>query len=183
MRADARRNHERLLEAATELFAQAGSDVSLEAIAKRAGVGIGTLYRHFPTREELVVAAYRSEVEHLCEAAEELLADRAPDAALEAWMERFVDYIAAKRGMSGALGQVVASGSDVPTKGREQIVEAIGRLLRAGQVAGAIRSDMDAEDVMRAMSPIYAISEAPGWADQAHKLLRLLMDGLRHGAG
>jgi AcrR family transcriptional regulator len=183
MRADAQRNRERLLEAATELFAQAGSDVSLEAIAKRAGVGIGTLYRHYPTREDLVVAAYRSEVEHLSQAADELLADREPDAALEAWMERFVDYIAAKRGMSGALGQVVASGSDVPTKGREQIVEAIGRLLRAGQAAGTIRSDMDAEDVMRAMSPIYAISETPGWADQAHKLLRLLMDGLRHSRG
>ena len=183
IRADARRNRESLLVAATTLFAEAGTDVSLEAIAKRAGVGIGTLYRHFPTREQLVVAAYQSEVEHLCEAADELLAAHEPDVALEAWMERFVGYVAAKRGMSGVLGQVVASGSQVPTKGREQIVEAIGRLLHAGQAAGTIRSDLDAGDVMRAMSPIWLMSETPGWGEQAHTLRRLLIDGLRAGAG
>jgi hypothetical protein len=84
--------------------------------------------------------------------------------------------------LSGALGKVVASGSDVPTKGREQIAGAIGRILEAGQAAGTLRADMDADDVLRAMSPIYGISETPGRGEQAHKLLRLLVDGLRHGA-
>ena len=180
LRADARRNRDRLLEAAAELFAQTGSDVSLEAVAKRAGVGIGTLYRHFPTRDELVLATYQTEVQHLADAADELLAEREPADALEAWMLRFVDYVATKRGMVGVLGQAVASGSDVPAKGREQIERAVGRIVEAGQAAGTIRTDMDAEDVMRAMSPLWAMSESPGWTEQAHRLVRLLMDGLRH---
>jgi AcrR family transcriptional regulator len=182
LRADARRNRDNLLIAAAELFAEEGTTVSLEAVAKRAGVGIGTLYRHFPTREALVVAAYQSEVEHLCQAADELLASREPDEALDAWMERFVSYVATKRGMSEALGQVAASGSTVPTAAREQIGEALGRLLAAGQAAGTIRSDLDADDLLRAMSSIWAMSDTPGWAEQAHRLRRLLMDGLRHGA-
>ena len=183
MRADARRNRDALLAAAAELFAEAGAAVPLEAVAKRAGVGIGTLYRHFPTREDLVVAAYQSEVEHLCEAADELLGERAPDEALEAWMERFVGYIATKRGMSEVLGQVVADGSEVPTQGRAQIVGAVGRLLEAGQAAGTIRSDLDAGDVMRAMSAIWMMSDTPGWVQQAHRVRRLIMDGLRATGG
>ena len=107
-RADARRNREKLLVAAGELFATVGTDVSLDAVAKRAGVGIGTLYRHFPTRDALVEAAYRAEVTHLCEAAEALLAEHAPDVALAEWMDRFVAYAAAKKGMKGALQSVAA---------------------------------------------------------------------------
>ena len=135
-RADARRNREKLLIAATELFAASGSAVSLDAVAKRAGVGIGTLYRHFPTRDALVEAAYRNEVAYLCEAAAELLAERAPDAALAEWMDRFVSYATAKKGMRDALQSVVAGGSDLFADARGQIVGAIALLLAAGVKAG-----------------------------------------------
>jgi AcrR family transcriptional regulator len=178
-RADARRNREKLLTAATELFATAGTDVPLDAVAKRAGVGIGTLYRHFPTREALVEAAYRAEVAHLCEAASELLALHPPDAALAEWMERFVAYSTAKKGMKGALQSVVAGGSDLFAETRREIMAAIAELLTAGVAAGALRSDVDADDVMRAMGAVWGVDSE----EQARTLLRLLMDGLRHGAG
>jgi AcrR family transcriptional regulator len=181
-RADARRNRERLLAAATEAFAEAGTDVSLEAIAKRAGVGIGTLYRHFPSRAALVEAAYRSEVDHLCDAAKELLAEHPPDAALAEWMDRYVGYGAAKRGMSDALQSVVASKSDLYAESRTRILEAIATLLEAGAAAGTIRSDVDAEDVLRSMGAVWLMTDDRLWSEQAHKTLGLLMDGLRHGA-
>jgi AcrR family transcriptional regulator len=182
IRADARRNRERLLQAATEAFAEAGTDVSLEAIAKRAGVGIGTLYRHFPSRAALVEAAYRSEVDHLCAAAGELLAEHPPDVALAEWMDRYVGYGAAKRGMADALQSVVASKSDLYAESRARILEAIGALLDAGVAAGTIRSDVDAEDVMRSMGAVWLMPDDRLWAEQARKTLGLLMDGLRHGA-
>jgi AcrR family transcriptional regulator len=182
IRADARRNRERLLQAATEAFAEAGTDVFLEAIAKRAGVGIGTLYRHFPSRAALVEAAYRSEVDHLCAAAGELLAEHQPDVALAEWMDRYVGYGAAKRGMADALQSVVASKSDLYAESRARILDAIGTLLEAGVAAGTIRSDVDAEDVMRSMGAVWLMPDDRLWAEQARKTLGLLMDGLRHGA-
>jgi AcrR family transcriptional regulator len=180
LRADARRNRERLLDAALELFIEAGPDVPLEAVAKRAGVGIGTLYRHFPTREALVEAAYRSEVANLWAAAEELLRDRAPDAALAAFMDRFVDYAATKRGMKPMLMAVAESGSDVFADTRDQIVGAVAMLVDAGVAAGAIRPDVDAEDVLRAMGVVWSLPA--GQEEQARRVLGIVMDGLRHGA-
>ena len=181
LRADARRNRERLLDAALALFLEDGPDVPLEAVARRAGVGIGTLYRHFPTREALVEAAYRSEVAHLAEAAEELLRDRPPDAALAAFMDRFVDYAATKRGLKGMLMSVAESGSDVFVDTKTQITAAVASLVEAGIAAGAIRSDVDADDVLRAMGAVWAVPA--GSEDQARRVLMLVMDGLRHGAG
>lgn len=178
-RADAIRNREKLLTAATELFAARGTDVSLEAVAKRAGVGIGTLYRHFPTREALVEAAYRAEVADLCETAATLLESHPADVALAEWMERFVAYTAAKKGMKGALTSVVAGGSDIFAETRGQIVAAIADLLAAGAEDRTLRSDIDAGDVMRAMGAVWGVETE----EQARTLLRLLMDGLRHGAG
>jgi AcrR family transcriptional regulator len=178
LRADARRNRDKLLTAAAAVFAESGTDASLEAIAKRAGVGIGTLYRHFPTRDALVEAAYRAELDRLTGSAEELLAALPPDAALAEWMDRFVTYAAAKRGMKGALNAIVASGSDLFVNARRQQHEAIAKLLDAGVAAGTIRSDVDADDVLRAMGAVWQVDDL----EQAHKLLRLLMDGLRHGA-
>jgi AcrR family transcriptional regulator len=178
-RADARRNREKLLAAAVELFATVGTDVSLDTVAKRAGVGIGTLYRHFPTREALVEAAYRAEVEHLCEAAEAFSQSNSPDTALARWVERFAEYAAAKKGMKGALTQVVAGGSDVFAETRVQILAALSDLLAAGVDAGVLRSDVTADDVFRAMGPIWSTDDP----DQIRTLLRLLMDGLRHTAG
>jgi len=181
LRADARRNRERLLDAALALFLEDGPDVPLEAVAKRAGVGIGTLYRRFPTREALVEAAYRSEVAHLAEAAEELLRDRPPDEALAAFMDRFVDYAATKRGLKGMLMSVAESGSDVFVDTRTQITAAVASLVEAGIAAGTIRSDVDADDVLRAMGAVWAVPA--GSEDQARRVLMLVMDGLRHGAG
>jgi AcrR family transcriptional regulator len=178
-RADARRNREKLLTAAGELFATKGTDVSLEAVAKHAGLGIGTLYRNFPTREALVEAAYRAEVEHLCEAAATFLEANPPDVALKRWMERFIEYAAAKKGMKGALNQVVAGGSEVYTETRVQILEALAALLAAGVRDGVLRADVTADDVWRAMGPVWSTDDP----EQIRTLLRLLMDGLRHTSG
>jgi AcrR family transcriptional regulator len=183
MRADARRNREKLLLAAVELFAGAGEDVPLEAIAERAGVGIGTLYRHFPTREALAEAAYRNEVQRLCDAAGELLAAQAPDAALEEWMDRFVTYVAAKRSMANMLQSVIASSdSELYADARRQMLGAITILLDAAERAGAIRTDVEAEDVLRLMSGIWLVADGEDWNERARRLLSLLMDGLRYGA-
>jgi AcrR family transcriptional regulator len=179
IRADVRRNRERLLAAAQELFAEAGTDVSREAVAKRAGVGIGTIYRHFPTHDALIEATYRNEVAQLCGALEELLRDRPADAALAEWMDRFVDYAATKRGMADALRSAVGSGSraGVYADTREQFVAAVTAALEAGAAAGTMRADVDAEVVLGAMSAIGLMRDDP---DHARRVVMLVMDGLRH---
>src|SRR5436189_2147271 len=153
LRADAVRNRERVLEAAKAVFSAGGADASLEAVAKRAGVGIGTLYRHFPTREALLEAAYRNEVTQLSDAADELLAAHAPDEALELWMDRFVAYAGAKKGMGNALRAMVSS-SELFADARRMNVAAIERMLEAGAQSGTIRSDVGAEDVLHAMGAV-----------------------------
>jgi AcrR family transcriptional regulator len=183
MRADARRNREKLLEAAVELFAEAGPDVPLEAVAERAGVGIGTLYRHFPTREALAEAAYRNEVCRLCEAAEGLLAELPAEQALAEWMDRFVIYVAAKRSMAGMLQAVVANGEEtLYSDARRRMAGAVALLLDAARRDGAIRADVQGEDVLVAMSGIWLLAEGPDWPDRSRRQLALLMDGLRYGA-
>jgi len=182
MRADARRNRDALLAAAVKLFARCGHEVSLEAIAKEAGVGIGTLYRHFPTRESLVEAAYRSEVDRLCGSVDELLRDHPPDEALAEWLDRFATYAAAKRGMKGALQSVVASGSPLFADARKALLGAIAQLLDAGIAAGSIRKDAEPEDVLRATGSVWQLGEEPDWQDRARRIFRLLVDGLRYGA-
>lgn len=182
MRADALRNRAKLLDAATALYAAAGTDVPLEAVARAAGVGIGTLYRHFPTKEALVEAAYRNEVARLGEAADELLRSGPADVALAAWMERFVDYTVAKRGMVSALRAIVASGADVFAETKGELFATVGRLLDAGAADGTLRADLGPEDVMRATSAIWSIPDDGAWRENALRLLGLLMDGLRHGA-
>lgn len=181
-RADARRNRARLLAAALELFATEGTDVSLKAVAASAGVGVGTIYRHFPTREALLEAAYRNEVEQLCDV-EKLLRDQPPDVALAEWMNRFVDYAMRKRGLSGALKSIAASGSDIFDDTRRRILAALTTLLEAGVAAGTIRADVDAEGVFHATGGIWLIPDEPGWADHARNVLALVMDGLRRGRG
>jgi AcrR family transcriptional regulator len=177
-RADAIRNREKLLTAATELFAASGTDVSLDAVAKHACVGIGTLYRHFPTRDALVEAAYRAEVADLCATAGALLASHPADVALAEWMDRFVAYSNTKKGMKGALQSVVAGGSDIFAETRGEIVAAIADLLAAGAQDRTLRTDIDADDVWRAMGGVWLVDDE----QQARTLLGLLMDGLRHGA-
>ena len=182
MRTDARINREKLVASAAELFATAGVDVSLEAIAKRAGVGIGTLYRHFPTRDALVEAVYHQEVDRLCAAADELLRQHPPGVALEAWMRRFVAYAVAKHGMADALQSVVASNSTLYANTRARLLTVVAALLSAAVAAGSVRADMNAEDVFQAMSGVWLIPDGENWNERAQRLLLLLMDGLRFGA-
>ena len=142
LRADAQRNRDKLVEAAAAAFAEHGVDTSLEDIARRAGVGIGTLYRHFPTSEHLVEVVYRHEVEALCAAADELARQHAPDVALAEWMQRFVDYIAAKRGMANSLRILLTTNSDLFAEASGRIPLALRRLVDAAIADGSIRSDI-----------------------------------------
>ncbi|MEW1735320.1 TetR/AcrR family transcriptional regulator [Nocardia beijingensis] len=179
LRADARRNRDRLVEVAVRAFSQDGADVTLEAIAKEAGVGIGTLYRHFPTREALVDAAYRNELARLCDSVDGLLGDLPPDRALRTWMDRFVDYTTTKRGMGDALRAVIASGGDPFSESRARLTAAVTSLLRAGEAAGTLRADVPAEDLLVGLSGISLATESPERREQAGRLLDLLVDGLR----
>ncbi|MET9461273.1 TetR family transcriptional regulator [Streptomyces canus] len=183
LRADARRNRQRLLDVAVRAFSERGTDASLEAIAKEAGVGIGTLYRHFPTREALLEAAYRNEVARVCDSAEELLAQYPPDQAMRVWMDRFIDYLATKQGMADALKAVIASGDSDPfAESLDRISTAISTLLEAGAEAGVLRSDVDPLDVGFSLGGILLITTDKGLRDRAGRMLDLLLDGLRHRA-
>ncbi|MEV0220354.1 TetR family transcriptional regulator [Streptomyces sp. NPDC050704] len=184
LRADARRNRQRLLDVAVRAFSERGTDASLEAIAKEAGVGIGTLYRHFPTREALLEAAYRNEVARVCDSAEELLAQYPPDQAMRVWMDRFIDYLATKQGMADALKAVIASGDSDPfAESLDRISTAISTLLKAGAEAGVLRSDVDPLDVGFSLGGILLITTDKGLRDRAGRMLDLLLDGLRYRAG
>jgi AcrR family transcriptional regulator len=180
LRADAQRNRDKLLAAATAAFAEEGEGVALDTIAARAGVGIGTLYRHFPTREALVVAAYQHEVDALCAAAADLLATLPPDEALRAWVDRFADYIATKRAMGDAL-RSAASDSPLFADTRERILGALRLLLEAGAAAGTLRADVDPRDVMRVMNGIWYLPSGPEWREDVGRMLDLVIDGLRYG--
>lgn len=179
MRADARRNRERLLEVAVRALSQDGADVTLEAIAKEAGVGIGTLYRHFPTREALVDAAYRNELARLCDSVDDLLDDLPPDKALRTWMDRFVEYMGTKRGMGEALRALIASGGDPFSQSRDRLIGALRTLLSAAATAGTLRDDVAPEDVLVGLSGVSLATADSLRHEQAGRLLDLLMDGLR----
>ena len=180
LRADARRNRDRLIAVALRAFTDPGPEVSLEAIARGAGVGIGTLYRHFPTREALIEAAYRSELERLCAAAPDLLAEQAPDVALRQWMDRLVDYMTAKRGMADALRAVIASGANPFAQSLASMTAAVQSLLDAAAAAGSIRADVPPVDVLKGVSGVSLVAGEPDQRAQAGRLLDLLMDGLRY---
>jgi AcrR family transcriptional regulator len=178
LRADAQLNHDRVLEAAARAFARDGSQSSLKAIAKDAGVGIGTLYRRFPTRESLVEATYRSETARLSAAAPELLASTPAAEALRIWMDQFVDYLAAKHGMADALRVILAAEDGLRMQTRGLLTGALATLLAAGAAAETIRPDIDPGDVLMSLGGISLIAGEPGQRDQARRLLDLLMDGL-----
>lgn len=181
LRADAQRNRDKLLTAATEAFAAEGEDVALETIAARAGVGIGTLYRHFPNRDALIVAAYEHEVDALCAAAADLIRAQPADAALRAWAERFAAYMATKRGMGNALRSAVASDSPLFAATRERILDALRLLLDAGAASGTLRADVDPKDVLRVINGIWYLPSGPEWRDDVGRMLDLVIDGLRYG--
>ncbi|TPK35022.1 MULTISPECIES: TetR/AcrR family transcriptional regulator [unclassified Mesorhizobium] len=182
LRADAQRNRDRLVEVAASVFAERGIDASLEEIARRAGVGIGTLYRHFPTREHLVEVVYRREVEGLCAAADELATKHPSDVALEEWMRRFVDYIATKRGLATSLRILLTANANLYSDTSGRVSAALRQLVEAAVADGTIRGDVDASDVLHALGGIYSAPDTPDWRDRSRRLVRLLMDGLRFGA-
>ena len=182
MRADAQRNREQLLAAAVAAFSQEGPEVTLESIARAAGVGIGTLYRHFPSREALVDAAYRSELARLCGSVPALLDEMPADKATRAWMDQFVEYMTTKRGMSDALRKVIASGGNPFAESRTRLLAAFAALMQAGAADGTMRSDLDPSDLLASLTGVsLAVGDAEQ-REQAGRLLDLLMDGLRYGA-
>jgi AcrR family transcriptional regulator len=179
-RSDGQRNRDRLLQAAITAFAEApDGDVSLESIARRAEVGIGTLYRHFPTREALVEAAYRDELARLCASAAELLKSLPADVAVRTWMDRFADYVAAKRGMADTLRALVAAGAVTSSDTRERLTAAIETLLAAGAAARTLRDGLDPADVFAALTGIFLATEYVRDPSLTGRLLDLLMNGLR----
>jgi AcrR family transcriptional regulator len=182
MRADAQRNREQLLAAAVAAFAKDGPEVTLESIAKDAGVGIGTLYRHFPSREALVDAAYRSELARLCDSVPALLGQMPADKAMRTWMDQFIEYMTTKRGMSDALRKVIASGGNPFAESRSRLLAAFAALMEAGTADGTMRSDLDPADLLASMSGVSLAVGDPAQREQAGRLLDLLMDGLRYGA-
>lgn len=182
LRADARRNRERILEAAVRAFTEKGADVAIDTIAKAAGVGSATLYRHFPTREALVEAAYRNELARVCDSATQLLDDFPPDRAIRLWMDRFIDYLTTKQGMADALRAAVATGADPFAETLDRLSTAITTLLHAGVEAGLLRSDVDPLDVGFSLSGVALVTSAPGHRERAGRLLDLLLDGLRYGS-
>jgi AcrR family transcriptional regulator len=179
LRADAQRNRDKLIKVAGLAFAEHGIDTSLEEIAERAGVGIGTLYRHFPTREHLVEVVYAREVQALCQAADDLARKHPPDVALALWMQRFVDYIAAKRGMAQSLKLLLASNSEFFAEASGKIPAALQRLIDAAKATGSIRGDIDSSDLLNALSGIYGAPQTPDWRERSKRMVALLMDGLR----
>jgi AcrR family transcriptional regulator len=179
-RADALRNRDRLLEAAKTVFSAGGPDASLEAVARTAGVGIGTLYRHFPTREALFEAVYRHEVQQLAELAEQLKKDTRPIEALRQWMRSIVKFVATKRGMSTALAFAIAKDSDLVSDSSDRLTRAIGLLLEQAVAAGEVRSDVSSEDLLRAIVGMCYTHDQPGWQKNVLRLVDIFVDGLRN---
>ena len=177
-RADAIRNRERVLEAAKAVFSQGGPEASLEAVARRAGVGIGTLYRHFPTREALYEAVYRREVEQLVELAKDLDATIAPVEALRRWMRAGVEFIATKKGMAAALAMTAHGSSDLATYSLDWLTRALGELLQRAVAAEAIRADIDPEDLLRGLIGMCYAHDRPGWQAKVLRLVDVFIDGL-----
>jgi AcrR family transcriptional regulator len=178
-RADGERNRERLVEAAKAGFAETGPDVSLDEIARRADVGIGTLYRHFPNRDAIVEAVYRREVEQFAEAAGRLLDILPPGEALHEWMRLFVDYIATKKVIASALASLVGGTANLYATSGRRITEAMSLLVESAASSGDIRPDVDPDDLLRALVGFTYGNSTPGWEASAGRLIDILMDGLR----
>ena len=183
LRADARRNRDGLLTAALAAFNREGTDVSLEVIARYAGVGIGTLYRHFPSREALLEAVYRRENERLCQAAHDLLTTRPPAQALALWADEFVRYAATKRGLAAALKSMISDRSEIFAESRTRMTNAAQALLDAAQRSRDVGDGVTGADLVRALGGLCMQAATPEESEQARRLVGLLLDGLRYRAG
>jgi AcrR family transcriptional regulator len=182
LRADAQRNRDRLIEVATTAFTDSGVDVALEDIARRAEVGIGTLYRHFPTREALVMAVYRKQIDDLEMAAQQLPLTHGPAEALRLWMRGFVEYGAVKRGLVVLLRTMMDTDSDLFDHARSTLRRSAEGLMTAAAASGEIRPDFAADDVIRALGGICMATDRPDAGATALTLVDLVFDGLRYGA-
>jgi AcrR family transcriptional regulator len=178
-RVDAERNRKLLVSAGKDVFAQSGANASLEEIARRANVGIGTLYRHFPNRDSMIEAVYRREVEQLANSAKELAKLSKPADALYKWMRLFIDYIATKKVLASAVCSTVPGASELASSSGARIMEAITSLVNAGAASGEIRSDVIPGDLLRALAGFGYGGIGPDWKPSALRLVDLLMDGLR----
>ena len=176
-RADARRNYEKVLTAAREAFAEGGESTALEEIARRAGVGIGTLYRHFPNRQALLEALYVDEVEEVCRSAATFADDADPWEALSRWFERFIGYIATKQALAAEMLNYVERDAPVFKTSRAALFEAGGPLLQRAQDAGVVRPDVDIADVIQMVIGIAKIPAAD--PSQTARMVRIALDGLR----
>jgi len=178
-RADAQRNRERILEVAKQAFTRSGANTSLDDIANQAGVGPGTLYRHFPTRDALLEAVYRTEVEKLAAAERKFAEAMPPIEALRAWMLLFVDYIAAKQIIAPALNTFVGGPSKLYESSRAQIQGAIDALVKRAIKSGDIRKDLDPFDLLRALIGVSNVASSPDWQQSAKRLVDILITGSR----
>lgn len=182
-RADAQRNRARLLETAKAAFSEKGSGASLEEIARAAGVGIGTLYRHFPTRDALIAAVYRNETDQLYAAAARLAQTHPPVEALREGMLLFVDYMGTKQGMSEALNSIVGGTSELYAASGTQAKQVITMLVDRAVASGEIRLDIDPLDLLRALAGVANISSGPDWKQAARSLVDILIAGMRARSG
>jgi AcrR family transcriptional regulator len=179
VRSDARRNREKLVAVAQAAFAAADGTVALEAIAREAGVGIGTLYRHFPTREALVEAVYAAELDDVTASAPALLEELPPEAALRAWMDRYAAFVETKRGMADVLRASLASGRIATPATRRRITAAIGSILDAGARAGTLRTGVDPEDVTLMLLGVFLSTSSGQDAERVGRMLDLIIDAVR----
>jgi AcrR family transcriptional regulator len=181
LRTDALRNRERILEVAKEAFTRFGAEASLDDIAKQAGVGAGTLYRHFPTRDALIEAVYRSEVEKLAAAGRKFAETMSPVEALRAWMLLFVDHIAAKQIIAPALNSVVGGATRIYEGSHGLIKEMVDMLVKRAIKSGDIRKDLDPFDLLRALIGVAHVASGPDWQQSARRLVDILITGSRPG--
>lgn len=178
-RSDAVRNRERLLEVARDAFSAGDGDIALETLAKRAGVGIGTLYRNFPTREALVEAVYRSELDVLAATVDDVLSAGSADVALRLWMDRYAAFVATKHGMAESLQGLFATGAMAPSETRTRVRDAVARFLDAGSTDGTLRRDVQADDVVSMLVGTFLSTAGAGDKKQRDRMLGLIIDGLR----
>ncbi|TMV47928.1 TetR/AcrR family transcriptional regulator, partial [Thioclava sp. BHET1] len=180
LRSDAQRNRDRLLGVAAEVFAERGTQASLEEIARRADVGIGTLYRHFPSRDHLIAATYRREIDRLCTAAEELCGTLPSDEALSQWMQVAIGYMATKRGMADSLKLLMQKDETFFAETAGRLKPLITGMLERARTEGTIRSDVDFDDFMHVFSAIYSTPDRPDWRQRTSKMATVLIDGMRN---
>ncbi|BDZ39907.1 TetR/AcrR family transcriptional regulator [Microbacterium suwonense] len=177
-RTDARRNRARIVAAATQVFSSTEGPVSMDSIARRAGVGSGTLYRHFPTREDLIEEVYRDQLDRLHSGAQELLRTQSPARALGEWMGLLADWAAAKHGMSDALASAMASGRIAPSAMRSELVQLLTAFLDAGGRTGDLRDDIDPADLGAVLAGALVVAGGAAQRDQLQRMLRIIVEGV-----